>query len=71
MTDPSSPDSILHDGWLAPALAWQKALLDTFALVQRSQSESYAVIQQAIAEFNQDLLDRWMCRFGGGVPLDG
>jgi len=71
MTEPSFASSPPQGHSLDAALDWQRALLDTWAITQRSQCESLGMLQKAIAEFNQDLLDRWTCRFGGGVPLDG
>ena len=71
MTDPSFASSPARDRSLDAALDWQRAMLDTWARAQRSQCESFGTLQTAFAAFNQGLLDRWACRFGGGVPLDG
>lgn len=71
MTDLSLAIPPPRDRSFDAALDWQRAMLDTWVLAQRSQCESLGTLQKAIADFNQDLLDRWICRFGGGVPLDG
>lgn len=68
--DASSPPP-LGDGVLTIALEWQRMLLDTWMLAQSSQNEQLATCQKAIEAYRKDLFDQWVCRFGGGVPLDG
>ena len=71
MTIDSSPDAFRDDAYLSLTLGWQRALLGIWMLAQQNQFENLTAWQKAIAAFNQDLFDRWVCRFGGGVPLDG
>jgi len=71
MTIHSYRDALQGDGYLTVAVDWQRSFLDTWMLTQRNQFENLAAWQRAIEAFNQDLFDRWVCRFGGGVPLDG
>jgi len=71
MTIHSYRDALQGDGYLNVVLDWQRSMLDTWMLTQRNQFENLAAWQGAIEAFNQDLFDRWVCRFGGGVPLDG
>jgi hypothetical protein len=71
MTIDASPNALLDDGSLTATLDWQRAFLDPWILSQRNYLQSLAAWQKAVQAFNQDLFDRWVCRFGGGVPLDG
>ncbi|SDE46907.1 hypothetical protein SAMN05444679_12345 [Variovorax sp. CF079] len=61
----------LRDGYLRSALEWQGALTEALMQAQRSQLQMVSAWQTSLGAFNQDLWDRWVCRFGGGVPLDG
>ena len=38
---------------------------------QQRQFQLLASWQESMAAIGQDQWDRWVCRFGGGVPLDG
>jgi|KBSMisStaDraftv2_1062788.scaffolds.fasta_scaffold3992539_1 hypothetical protein len=71
MTIEASPDALRDDDYLTATLTWQTALLDSWILAQRNYFQNLAAWQQAVEAFNQDFFDRWVCRFGGGVPLDG
>ncbi|MDM0107740.1 hypothetical protein QTH97_22530 [Variovorax sp. J22R24] len=70
IVDPSS-ESFPANRYLTAALNWHKAVHDTWSLIQRIHLENLTTWQKAIEASNQDLFDRWVCRFGGGVPLDG
>ena len=48
--------------------AW--ALLQGVLLAQQSQLEALLSWQKAIVSANQELWDEWVCRWGGGVPID-
>ena len=48
-------------------MGWQIGML----LAQRQQLEMMAAWQRSIAAVQRELIDQWICRFGGGVPLDG
>jgi hypothetical protein len=71
MTIDATHDALRADEYLKATLLWQRACLDAWTLTQRYHFENLAAAQRAIEAFNQDLFDRWICRFGGGVPLDG
>ena len=71
MPDEISPVSSLRDGYLRSVLDWQAAFNETLMQAQRSQFQILSACQNALGAVNQDLWDRWRCRFGGGVPLDG
>lgn len=46
------------------------ALLQGLLLVQQSQLEVVLAWQRAIASLQQELWDEWLCRWGGGAPID-
>jgi len=65
------PPSTLTDGFMRSALDWQAALVHNMMDLQDTQWRWIAAWQRLLSDANQDLWDRWTCRFGGGVPLDG
>ena len=71
MTTESSPLASLHGGQLRLALEWQAAAVGTLLQAQQRQAQILMMWQKSMAAASQDLWDRWVCRFGGGVPLDG
>jgi len=71
MSNEISPVSVLRDDHLRSILDWQAACTETLMRAQRSQFQVLSAWQNALGAVNQDLWDRWRCRFGGGVPLDG
>lgn len=44
---------------------------DAVLQVQRMQLEALLTWQQSLASMQQELWDGWVCRWGGGVPIDG
>jgi hypothetical protein len=70
-TVPAAAVSPPRDGYLLPVFAWQAALVDCVMQAQRNQYEMLTAWERSLGAVNQDLWDRWVCRFGGGVPLDG
>lgn len=71
MPDETSPFSSLPGTCLRSAFDWQSALIAILMQAQRSHFQTLSAWQMSLGAFNQDLWDRWVCRFGGGVPLDG
>ena len=71
MTSESSPAPSLRVGYPGSALEWQAAAIGTLLQAQQRQARMFLTWHKAMAEVGQDLWDRWVCRFGGGVPLDG
>jgi hypothetical protein len=71
MTPESSPTPPLRGGQLRSALEWQAAAVGTLLQAQQRQAHILLAWQKSMAAIGQDLWDRWVCRFGGGVPLDG
>lgn len=67
----SAPVPSLRDGHLSLALEWQAAAIGTLLQAQQRQAGILLIWQKSMAAVGQDLWDRWVCRFGGGVPLDG
>ncbi|MET3373493.1 hypothetical protein ABIC89_002555 [Variovorax boronicumulans] len=49
----------------------QMAAAKSAWLAQRQQWETMASWQHSVAAMQRELTDQWICRFGGGVPLDG
>lgn len=69
-TTPAHPTPAGADYFRAVA-DLQMALVKGAWLVQRQQWEAIAAWQRAVAAVQRELTDQWICRFGGGVPLDG
>jgi hypothetical protein len=71
MPIPSFQTPFLDDGYLRSVVDWQKAVTESMLSAQRGQWETLAAWQRAIGGMQEELRDQWVCRFGGGVPLDG
>lgn len=71
MTIDPSEESLPDNRHLTAALDWHRVVLGNWSLIQRNHFENLALWHKAVEAFNRDLFDRWVCRFGGGVPLDG
>ncbi|AVQ85622.1 MULTISPECIES: hypothetical protein [unclassified Variovorax] len=50
---------------------WQLAVGKSMLLAQREQWEMLVGWQRAIGAAQREVMDQWICRFGGGVPIDG
>jgi hypothetical protein len=61
----------LREGQLRAALEWQAAFAGALLQAQQRQCQVFLAWQKSMAAVGQDLWDGWVCRFGGGVPLDG
>jgi len=61
----------VQDGLLHLALDWQNAFAAQLLQAQQNQFQLLAAWQKAMEDSQRDLWDQWICRFGGGVPLDG
>jgi hypothetical protein len=46
------------------------ALLQGLLQAQQSQLDALLAWQHAFVSVNQELWDEWVCRWGGGVPID-
>lgn len=44
---------------------------NTLFLSMLVQWECLSALQRAMGAAQQELIDEWQCRFGGGIPLDG
>lgn len=58
-------------GYLQSVMVWQTAVGKSLWLAQRQQWEMMAAWQRSMSAVQRELMDQWICRFGGGVPLDG
>lgn len=67
---PQTP-ALLGAGYLQSMMNWQMAFARTILLAQSQQLQMLAAWQRSIGATQQELMDQWICRFGGGVPLDG
>jgi hypothetical protein len=67
----NAPVPLLRDAPLRLAVEWQAAAIGTLLQAQQRQAGVLLMWQKSMAAAGQDLWDRWVCRFGGGVPLDG
>ncbi|MBU1361643.1 MAG: hypothetical protein KKC79_21070 [Gammaproteobacteria bacterium] len=71
MNDQTIEVSPLRNGALSAFIDWQGTAIEAALRLQHDQLQMISAWQRMAAEFNQDAWDRWTCRFGGGVPLDG
>ncbi|MET3179254.1 UNVERIFIED_ORG: hypothetical protein ABIC43_002410 [Variovorax guangxiensis] len=69
-TIPATPES-LGARYLQAATSWQMAVARSVLLAQLGQWEILAAWWRGTAAAQHELVDQWICRFGGGVPLDG
>ncbi len=69
--DPPLQPMLFDAGYFQLLANWQSAVLRSLLLVQGEQLQMMAAWQRSIGAAQRDLMDRWICRFGGGVPLDG
>ena len=58
-------------GGFQPVLDWQTAVIESLMQAQQMQLQMLTAWQRPFAAVNQELWDQWVCRFGGGVPIDG
>lgn len=66
--EPAAP---IGAGCLQLMMDWQMAGVRGALLAQGQQWEAMAAWQRSLAAVQRELTDEWICRFGGGVPLDG
>ena len=59
------------EGLMQLLLDWQKAYTGLMLQGQQNQFQAIAAWQKAMQDAQRDWMDQWICRFGGGVPLDG
>lgn len=59
------------DSYLRSLVDWQKVGYESLLQAQRIQWEMLLTWQRSLGAVQQELQDQWICRFGGGVPLDG
>ena len=71
MPTETSSGSALRDGLFRAPLQWQAALVGTLLQTQLRHLQALANLQKSLAAVGQDQWDGWVCRFAGGVPLDG
>ena len=55
---------------LFPTFAFPLAFVETAMQAQQAQLEALMAWQQSIAALNKELWDEWVCRWGGGAPID-
>jgi len=67
----STTPAPLGNGYLQSAMNWQMVVGKSLLQAQRGQWEMMAAWQRSIGNAQRELMDQWICRFGGGVPLDG
>lgn len=46
------------------------ALFQGLLLAQQAQLDAVLAWQKAFVSVNQEIWDEWVCRWGGGVPID-
>ncbi|MEO8079080.1 MAG: hypothetical protein ABI641_01025 [Caldimonas sp.] len=53
-----------------PSAAHSAPWLGPWADVQRLQWQALLDWQSSMLAFHKDLWEQWVCRYGGGVPID-
>jgi hypothetical protein len=71
MQSTSFQGPFLADAYLRSLANWQKAATESMLHAQRGHWEMLVAWQRAIEAMQKELRDQWVCRFAGGVPLDG
>jgi len=66
-TQPVPPDG----NYFQAIVNWQVAVAGSALQAQLRQLELLADWQRSFGAVQRELTDQWICRFGGGVPLDG
>lgn len=61
----------LDGNYLQALVNWQIAVAGSALQVQLRQLELMTDWQRSFGALQRELTDQWICRFGGGVPLDG
>ncbi len=61
----------LDGNYLQTLVNWQIAVAGNALQAQLRQLEMMADWQRSFGAVQRELTDQWICRFGGGVPLDG
>jgi hypothetical protein len=62
--------NLMGDGILPSMLAWQSACTAMALQAQQEQLKLLSSWQGMASNFQRELWDSWIARFGGGVPLD-
>ncbi|MBB4221643.1 MULTISPECIES: hypothetical protein [Variovorax] len=70
-TTTSTAPVCVAGGSLQALLDWEVAVARSMLLVQRQQLEMMFAWQRSATAVLCEFRDQWVCRFGGGVPLDG
>ncbi len=67
----STTPLVFGNGYLQSRMNWQIAVGKSLMLAQCQQLEMMTAWLRSISAVQHELMDHWICRFGGGVPLDG
>lgn len=59
------------EGFVQSLMGWQGAMGKSLTSCYFYQWELLAAWQRTLGEAQREYMDQWICRFGGGVPLDG
>jgi len=60
----------MNNFWVKATLDWQRAAVGLALQTQQSQLQALNDWQSSLNGIYRDMWDRWICRFGGGVPID-
>lgn len=68
-----APASVLPfpEGLFQSLTGWQGVMGKSLVLAYFYQWEWLAAWQRTLGATQRECMDQWICRFGGGVPLDG
>ena len=69
MSETLSTDTLVNP--LFSFALWPSVMGNTLWLAVFVQWECFSALQRAMGAAQQELIDEWQCRFGGGIPLDG
>ncbi len=71
INDDSPSLSPFSAGSLQSQPDWQGVMGKSLMLAYLYQWEWLAAWQRTLGATQREYMDQWICRFGGGVPLDG
>ncbi|WIT11520.1 hypothetical protein PFX98_21940 [Paucibacter sediminis] len=71
MTKTRTPDAAPHRPAAAPALPDGAGWMQDLLKLQAAQWQAMLIWQDAMRAVGQDWWEGWMCRWTGGVPIDG
>jgi len=68
---PAAVTAPSFDTYLRSLMNWPLIVGESMLVAQRQQWEMLSAWQRSFDAAQRECVDQWICRWGGGVPLDG